>query len=89
LPEPRPVSRTYLRDPLQIGGTIVGVTVVFGGVGWWIDSLIGTFPFGMMLGSVIGLFGVIYLNYLWLKEMDRQETESLKDRDSGDSNSPA
>jgi F0F1-type ATP synthase assembly protein I len=89
LPEPRRANLTYLRDPLQIGGTIVGVTVVFGGVGWWIDSLIGTFPFGMMLGSVIGLFGVIYLNYLWLKEMDRQETESLKDRDSGDSNSPA
>ncbi len=40
------------------------------------DSKIGTFPFGLMIGSVAGLFGVIYLNYLWLKEMDRQESEA-------------
>jgi F0F1-type ATP synthase assembly protein I len=89
LPEPHRANRTYLRDPLQIGGTIVGVTVVFGGAGWWIDSLIGTFPFGMMLGSVSGLFGVIYLNYLWLKEMDRQESIPPADRDSEDSAKPS
>jgi F0F1-type ATP synthase assembly protein I len=89
LPEPNRVNRTYLRDPLQIGGTIVGVTVVFGGVGWWIDSLIGTFPFGMMLGSVAGLFGVIYLNYLWLKEMDRQESASDAKQDSENSAKPS
>ena len=85
---PRRVNRTYLSDPLQIGGTIVGVTVAFGGLGWWIDSMIGTFPFGMMLGSVLGLFGVIYLNFLWLKEMDRQQSDSPSYRDSGDSNTP-
>ncbi len=74
MPEKDRVNRNYRRDPLQIGGTIVGVTIVFGGAGWWLDSLIGTFPFGLMIGSVTGLFGVMYINYLWLKEMDRQES---------------
>ena len=76
--EARRVNRNYLRDPLQIGATIVGVTVVCGGAGWWVDSKIGTFPFGLMIGSVVGLTGVIYLNLLWLKDMDRQETENRK-----------
>jgi F0F1-type ATP synthase assembly protein I len=76
-------DRNYRRDPLQIGGTIVGVTVVFGGAGWWLDSLIGTFPFGLMIGSVIGLFGVMYLNFLWLKEMDRQESQAKQNTGNG------
>jgi F0F1-type ATP synthase assembly protein I len=85
LPPPKRVNRTYLRDPLQIGGTIVGVTVVFGGIGWWIDTKLGSFPFGMIIGATIGLSGVIYLNYLWLQELDRENSESSDDAGPTDS----
>ncbi|MBU0691196.1 AtpZ/AtpI family protein [bacterium] len=78
MPEKERVNRYYRRDPLQIGGTIVGVTVVFGAVGWWIDSMIGSFPFGLMIGSVIGLFGVLYSNYLWLKASDKEDSEAAR-----------
>jgi F0F1-type ATP synthase assembly protein I len=60
-------------DPLQMGMTIVGVTVVFGGFGWWIDSLIGTFPVLMIIGAVVGLFGILYLTVMRLKESDRKK----------------
>ena len=86
MPETEKGRRYYRRDPLQIGGTIVGVTVAFGGAGWWLDSVIGSFPFGLMIGAVIGLFGVLYSNYLWLKAMDSQDEkdrlEKKKDRQS-------
>jgi F0F1-type ATP synthase assembly protein I len=60
-------------DPLQMGMTIVGVTVVFGGFGWWIDGLIGTFPVLMIIGAVVGLFGILYLTVMRLKESDRKK----------------
>lgn len=67
----RPAAQEALRDPLQLGVTIVGTTAAFGGIGWWLDSLIGSFPVLMALGAIAGLFGIIYLTYLRLREADR------------------
>jgi F0F1-type ATP synthase assembly protein I len=62
----------YVRDPLQMGLTIVGVTAAFGGIGWWLDSLLGTFPFLMALGAVAGMFGILYVTVLKLRDSDKQ-----------------
>ncbi len=61
----------YLRDPLQMGLTIVGVTIAFGGAGWWLDSVIGTFPFLMTIGAALGLFGILYVTVKRLKASDK------------------
>jgi F0F1-type ATP synthase assembly protein I len=59
-----------LNDPLQIGITIVGTTAILGGIGWWLDSILHTFPILMAIGATLGLFGIIYATYLRLKEAD-------------------
>jgi len=75
-PDPPPKSKrtptggSYLRDPLQTGVTIVGTTAVFGGIGWWIDSMVGTFPILMVLGAVFGLAGILYSIILKLRSAD-------------------
>ncbi len=83
-PPQRPPYRrsgsSYLRDPLQMGITIVGITAAFGGAGWWLDSLLGTFPILMALGAMLGLFGIIYLTYIQLRASDKEES-SKKDDD--------
>jgi hypothetical protein len=63
----------YMRDPLQMGLVIVGVTVAFGGAGWWLDNLLGTFPFLMALGAVAGMFGILYLTVLKLRNSDQSK----------------
>jgi F0F1-type ATP synthase assembly protein I len=65
----------FIRDPLQLGLTIVGVTAAIGGAGWWLDSKLGTFPFLMVLGAAAGMFGVIYVTVMRL----RNSGESRKD----------
>jgi len=55
-----------------MGATIVGVTVVFGGGGWWLDGLIGSFPLFLILGAVVGLFGVLYATIARVREMDKR-----------------
>jgi F0F1-type ATP synthase assembly protein I len=76
---PQPESRKHgpgasggddLRDPLQLGIQIVGVTAAFGGLGWWLDRLLHTFPVLMAVGAVVGLFGIIYLTYKRLRATD-------------------
>jgi hypothetical protein len=82
LPQPDPPHRgnpSPLRDPLQLGVTIVVITAAFGGAGWWLDSRLGTFPILMALGAAFGLFGVIYRTYLLLKASDSDESSSSKD----------
>jgi F0F1-type ATP synthase assembly protein I len=86
LPQPDPPKRfgsgtsgDYLRDPLQMGFQIVGVTAVFGGVGWWLDKLLHTFPFLMAFGAALGLFGIIYLTYLRLRASDKDDSKSESD----------
>jgi len=58
-----------------LGITIVGTTAVFGGIGWWIDARLHTFPILMALGAAAGLFGIIYVIYLRLKDADRKQRE--------------
>jgi F0F1-type ATP synthase assembly protein I len=65
-----------LRDPLQIGLTIVGVTAAFGGFGWWLDSLFHTFPILMAIGAVFGLSCIIYLTYIRLQASDTSQKKS-------------
>jgi hypothetical protein len=93
LPQPDPTKRppyrrsgsSYLRDPLQMGITIVGITAAFGGAGWWLDSLLGTFPILMCLGAILGLFGIIYLTYIQLRDSDENSPPPQdKDRPRGD-----
>lgn len=72
-------GRRVLNDPLQIGVTIVGTTAIFGGIGWWLDSKLHTFPILMALGAVSGLFGIIYATYLRLKEADRRTRQKQGD----------
>jgi F0F1-type ATP synthase assembly protein I len=62
----------YVRDPLQMGLTIVGVTIAFGGAGWWLDSLLHSFPLLMVIGAVVGLAGILYVTVKRLQEMDQQ-----------------
>lgn len=73
-PSPRvgsnPPSRDFLRDPIQLGVSIVGTTAVFGGAGWWVDKRLHTFPILMVLGAVCGLFGIIYVTYKRLRAED-------------------
>jgi len=61
-----------------MGMQIVGVTAVFGGIGWWLDKLLHTFPVLMSLGAAAGLFGIIYVTYLRLREADRRDAEKRK-----------
>ena len=61
----------YVRDPLQMGLLIVGVTAAFGGAGWWLDKLLHTFPFLMVLGAVVGLFGILYVTIKRLQQSDK------------------
>jgi len=68
--------RSDLQDPLQLGVTIVGVTAAFGGIGWWLDSRLHTFPFLMALGAVLGLFGILYVTYKRLRESDRKDAHN-------------
>lgn len=72
----RPSPRGYLRDPLQLGVSIVGTTAAFGGAGWWLDARLHTFPILMALGAAAGLFGIIYLTYLRLREADRKTDDA-------------
>jgi F0F1-type ATP synthase assembly protein I len=71
-------GRDPIKDPLQLGLTIVGVTAMFGGAGWWLDKLLGTFPILLVIGAVVGMFGIIYLTILRLRESD----ETSRDEDS-------
>jgi len=68
--------RSDLNDPLQIGITIVGTTALIGGIGWWLDSLLHTFPILMAIFAALGLFGIIYLTYLRLQAADRKPNNS-------------
>jgi len=70
----------YVRDPLQMGLTIVGVTIAFGGAGWWLDSVIGTFPVLMTIGAVFGLFGILYVTVKRLKESDKPDSRPPGER---------
>ncbi len=70
----------YLRDPLQLGLTIVGVTVAFGGAGWWLDSLLGTFPFLMVLGAALGMFGIMYVTVMRLRNSDKSDQNDGRPR---------
>lgn len=69
----------FIRDPLQLGLTIVGVTAAIGGAGWWLDSLLGTFPILMMIGAVVGLCGVLYVIILRLRQSDNQKANRSPD----------
>lgn len=44
---------------LMLGAQLAGTVVVFGLLGWWVDSSLGTTPWlmitGVVLGCVIGL----------------------------------
>jgi hypothetical protein len=79
LPQPERPRRGFntlgdsLHDPLQLGITIVGVTALFGAIGWWLDRKLHTFPILMALGAVGGLFGIIYLIYIRLREADKSD----------------
>lgn len=70
---PRFTARDYLRDPLQIGVTIVGTTAALGGLGWWLDSKLHTFPILMAIGAAAGLFGIMYQIYLRLRATDTKK----------------
>lgn len=65
-----PPSREALRDPIQLGVSIVGTTAAFGGAGWWLDTRLHTFPILMIIGAASGLFGIIYLTYKRLRSED-------------------
>lgn len=54
-----------------MGLTIVGVTAALGGAGWWLDSLLGTFPFLMVIGAAAGMFGIIYVTVVRLRSSDK------------------
>jgi F0F1-type ATP synthase assembly protein I len=58
-----------------MGLTIVGVTAALGGVGWWLDSLLGTFPLLMVIGAVTGMFGIIYVTVVRLRDSDKSELD--------------
>jgi F0F1-type ATP synthase assembly protein I len=73
-----------LRDPLQIGLTIVGVTAAMGGFGWWLDSLLHTFPILMAIGAAVGLFSIIYTTYLRLQAMDQTNPKAESKPPSSD-----
>jgi F0F1-type ATP synthase assembly protein I len=66
----KPPGRDFLRDPLQLGVTIVGTTAAFGGAGWWLDSRLHTFPVLLAVGAVLGLFGILYITYQRLRAED-------------------
>jgi hypothetical protein len=69
-----PPGRDFLRDPLQLGVSIVGTTAAFGGAGWWLDTRLHTFPVLLALGAAAGLFGILYVTYQRLRaENSRQQ----------------
>jgi F0F1-type ATP synthase assembly protein I len=80
-----PAAHDSLHDPLQMGITIVGVTIVFGGIGWWLDRRLHTFPILLVIGAVVGLTGIIYTMAKRLRASDRLneelESESKRPKD--------
>ncbi len=42
---------------LQFAGGAIG----FGALGWWIDTMLGSEPWGMLIGGSLGLIGGMYL----------------------------
>lgn len=77
---PQP-NRAYLRDPLQLGVSIVGTTAAFGGAGWWLDTKLHTFPILLAFGAAVGLFGIMYTTYKRLRA-EENESERHSDHDS-------
>lgn len=78
-PENRRVAgppRDYLHDPLQLGLTIVGTTVLLGLCGWWLDKKFHTFPLLMVIGAVLGMFGIIYSTVKRLKQDEGRKSGS-------------
>ena len=64
-----------------MGIQIVGVTAAFGGLGWWLDTLLHTFPILMATGAVIGMFGIMYITYMRLRASDKNGASSGKPDD--------
>jgi F0F1-type ATP synthase assembly protein I len=83
LPQPEPrkhgpgsAGSDALGDSLQMGVQIVGVTAAFGGLGWWLDKWLHTFPVLMVAGAVLGLFGIIYMMYKRLRATDEDNGDN-------------
>lgn len=50
-------------NAFSITGTLLGGIVVWGGVGWGLDHLVGT-SFLVLLGVLLGAFTGVYLVYV-------------------------
>ena len=46
---------------LGLGLQVAGGLLFFVGLGYWADELLGTTPWGMVLGAVLGMVGVLFL----------------------------
>ncbi len=51
---------------------------VLGGVGWWADGKLGTKPWGMVIGGVVGLTGGFYLFFKEALAANRQANADAK-----------
>lgn len=58
------------QDALQFGLTIVASTSLFGLLGWWVDSKLGSFPILMSLAAILGFALSIYRTVLMLRRQD-------------------
>ena len=79
----RPQLRVNPRDSLGQGLDAVITLVLFFGAGFFADRWLGTSPWFLVVGGLIGNFAGLYLIWLRSGRMDEVERRKLQARRSG------
>jgi F0F1-type ATP synthase assembly protein I len=66
----RSTGSDYIRFA-GIGFTFVLILVVFGAIGFFVDSELGTLPLFLLIGLVIGFAGGLYYLYRALEKLGK------------------
>jgi F0F1-type ATP synthase assembly protein I len=68
-----------------MGVELISATLLWAGIGWFIDSRLGTAPWFLAIGALVGNFAGVYLIWLRGGRMDASDVarESQAARDVG------
>ncbi len=75
-PKPRGNRRAALRGLDQssvMGAELITATLTWAGIGWLVDRWLGTDPWFLVIGALVGNAAGIYLVWLRGKRMDEAE----------------
>ncbi len=72
--DPTRTALSQLAPYMELGVQLAGAMVIFGGIGWWLDGKLGTKPWLLALGCVLGATGgMIHLIRMALKRGPTKE----------------